>query len=42
MKRHWETDELVEHWTLLPRERAHAFGRPPGIDAAYLQPRHAL
>ena len=20
MKRHWETDELVEHWTLLPRE----------------------
>jgi hypothetical protein len=20
MKRHWGTDELVEHWTLLPRE----------------------
>jgi hypothetical protein len=20
MKRHWETDELVEHWTQLPRE----------------------
>ena len=20
MKRHWETDELVEYWTLLPRE----------------------
>ena len=20
MKRHWEIDELVEHWTLLPRE----------------------
>ena len=20
MKRHWRTDELVEHWTLLPRE----------------------
>ena len=20
MKRHWETDELVEHWTLLPPE----------------------
>ena len=20
MKRHWGTDELIEHWTLLPRE----------------------
>lgn len=20
MKRHWGIDELVEHWTLLPRE----------------------
>ncbi|MBW4430957.1 MAG: DUF4158 domain-containing protein [Pelatocladus maniniholoensis HA4357-MV3] len=20
MKRHWEVDELIEHWTLLPNE----------------------
>jgi hypothetical protein len=22
MKRHWEVDELIEHWTLLPDEEA--------------------
>lgn len=22
MKRHWEVDELIEHWTLLPDEQA--------------------
>jgi len=22
MKHHWETDELIEHWTLLPPELA--------------------
>ena len=37
MKQHWGTDELVEHWTLLPRETELLRGctRHAAIDIGY-------